>query len=180
MTIGNPFRKTGMAWITTAALMLAPSATRARALKVIPAPSADSLRGPQEAQDKEQERREREQEAREREDEKREREQEARDRAQEKVEQLQELYDDGREDLDEDRYDQAAVKFKQLADMNGPQTDAALYWIAYAENRRGKREAALAAIADLKRRFPQSRWQKDASALEIEVRQSTDQPAKPA
>jgi len=37
----------------------------------------------------------------------------------------------------------------------------------------------LATIADLKKRFPQSRWQKDASALEIEVRQSTGNPAHP-
>jgi hypothetical protein len=179
MTIDSSIRKTGTAWIAIAALLLAPAVTHARVLKALPTPSTDSLQDPQEAQDKEQERREREQEAREREEEKREREQEARERAQEKIEQLQELYDDGREDLDEDRYDQAAAKFKQLADMNGPQTDAALYWIAYAENRRGKRDAALAAIADLKRRFPQSRWQKDASALEIEVRQTTGNPAHP-
>jgi len=58
--------------------------------------------------------------------------------------------------------------------MNGPQTEAALYWKAYAENRLGKRDTALTTIADLKRRFPQSRWQKDASALEIEV---SSQPA---
>jgi HEAT repeat protein len=37
----------------------------------------------------------------------------------------------------------------------------------------------LTAIADLKSRFPQSRWQKDASALEIEVRQNSGQPARP-
>ena len=179
MTMDSSIRKTGGAWIAIAALLLAPAVTRARMLKVRPAPSTESLQDPQEAQDKEQERRERQQEAREREEEKREREQEAREQAQEKIEQLQELYDDGREDLDEDRYDRAAAKFKQLADMNGPQTDAALYWIAYADNRLGKRDAALTAIADLKRRFPQSRWQKDASALEIEVRQSTGNPAHP-
>src|SRR4029077_18080427 len=92
---------------------------------------------------------------------------------------LQELYDDGREDLDEDRYDRAVEKFQQLAEMNGPQTDAALYWKAYAENHLGRRDSALATIADLKRRFPQSRWQRDASALEIEVRQRADQPAHP-
>jgi HEAT repeat protein len=63
--------------------------------------------------------------------------------------------------------------------MNGPQTDAALYWKAYAENRLGKKDTALATIAELKRRFPQSRWQKDASALEIEVRQSSGQPVHP-
>jgi hypothetical protein len=130
------------------------------------------LQDPQEAQDKEQQRREREQE-------KREREEEAREQTQDRADQLQELYDDGREDLDEDRYDQAEAKFKQLADRNGPQTDAALYWKAYAQNRMGKRDTALATIADLKRRFPQSRWQKDASALEIEVRQSTGNPAHP-
>jgi HEAT repeat protein len=63
--------------------------------------------------------------------------------------------------------------------MNGPQTDAALYWKAYAQNRMGKRDSALSTIADLKRRFPQSRWQKDATALEIEARQSTGNPAHP-
>jgi len=179
MTIGNSFRKTGVAWIAIAALLLAPSITRAHRLKAMPLLSADLLQDPKEAQDKEQEKRDREQEARDRDQEKRDRDQEVRDRAQEKLEQLQDLYDDGRDDLDEDRYEQAAAKFKQLADMKGPQTDAALYWIAYAENRLGKRDAALAAITDMKRRFPQSRWQKDASALEIEVRQSTGNPAHP-
>ena len=176
----NSSGKTGMAWLAIAALLFAPAVTRARMLKAIPIPSGDCLQDPQETQDKEQEKRDREQEARDREEEKRDREQEARERAQEKIERLQELYDDGRDDLDEDRYDQAAAKFKQLADMNGPQTDAALYWKSYAENRQGKRDAALATITDLKRRFPQSRWQKDASALEIEVKQSTGQAVKPA
>jgi hypothetical protein len=173
MTIGNSIGKTAMAGMAIAALLLGPALTSARGLKAIPVQSADSLQDLQGARDKEQERREREQEAKEREEEKRE-------RAQEKIEQLQGLYDEGRNDLDEDRYDQAATKFKRLADMNGPQTDAALYWMAYAENRLGKRDMALAAIADLKRRFPQSRWQKDASALEIEVKQSTGQTVKPA
>src|SRR5438128_8293862 len=180
MSIGNSVGKASAAWIAITALLLAPATTRARELKAIRMQSGDSLQDSQEARDKEQEKREREQEAREREEEKREREQEARERAQEKIERLQELYDDGREDLDEDRYDHAADKFRQLADLNGPQTDAALYWKAYAENRMGKRDTALATIADMKRRFPQSRWQKDATALEIEVKQSTGQPVKPA
>src|SRR6266853_2073053 len=162
MTMGNSIRKISTAWLAIALLSVAPAATRARGLKAIPQQTADSLQDSQEARDKEQERREREQEAKEREDEKREREQEAREREQEKIERLQELYDDGREDLDDDRYDRAAEKFRQLADLNGPQTDAALYWKAYAENRLGKRDTALATIADMKRRFPQSRWQKDA------------------
>jgi hypothetical protein len=137
----------------------------------------------QDSQDQEQEKRDREQEAREREQEKRNREEEARDREQEKrereQERLGELYENGREALDEDRYDRAESKFDQLAQLNGPQTDAALYWKAYAENRLGKRDTALASIAELKRRFPQSRWQKDASALELEVKQSAGQPVHP-
>src|SRR5260370_42662578 len=158
MRTGNSIGKISAAWIATAALLLAPAVSHAHALKAIPLQSAaDSLQDPQDVQDKEQEKRDREQEARDREQEKRDREQEARDRVQEKIDRLQELYDDGREDLDEDRYDQAAAKFKQLADMSGPQTDAALYWKAYAENRLGKRGAALTTIADLKQRVPQSR-----------------------
>ncbi len=144
MTIGNSVGKTSAAWIAIAALLLAPAVSRAHVLRAISVQSADSLQDQQDSQDKEQEKRDREQEACDREQEKRDREQETRDRAQEKIDRLQELYDNGREDLDEDRYDQAAAKFKQLADMNGPQTDAALYWIAYAENRSGKRDMALA------------------------------------
>src|SRR5258708_10597532 len=180
MTIGHSVRKSGAAWTAIAALLLAPGVSRVRAFRASPALSVDTLQEQQDAQDKEQEKRDREQEARDREEEKRDREQEARERAQEKVERLQELYDDGREDLDEDRYDRAAAKFKELADMNGPQTDAALYWKAYAENRLGKRDTALTTIADLKRRFPQSRWKKDAGALEMEVKQTTGQSVKPA
>jgi HEAT repeat protein len=126
----------------------------------------------EELQNREQEKEDREQEARDRE-------QEKKDREQERLDRMSELYDDGREDLDEDRYDRAEVKFDQLAQMNGPQTDAALYWKAYAENRQGKRDRALATITALKQKFPQSRWQKDAAALEIEVRQSSGQPANP-
>src|SRR6266850_874215 len=172
MTIGNSSRPSGIVWLAMAALLLAPVGARAHRLTKTNLQAADSLQDSQELQDKEQERRDREQE-------KRDREEEARDRAQERLDRLQELYDDGREDLDEDRYDQAESKFKELAGMNGPQTDAALYWKAYAQNRMGKRDSALSTIADLKRRFPQSRWQKDASALEIEVRQSTGNPAHP-
>jgi HEAT repeat protein len=180
MTLGNSLKQTGLAWIAIAPLVMAPPAAHARRNVMNALPSANALQDSQEARDREQERRDREQEARDREQEKRDREQEAKEREQEKIERLDELYSDGREELDDDRYDQAAAKFKELADMNGPQTDAALYWKAYAENKMGKRDTALATIADLKRRFPQSRWKKDAEALDIEVRQSTGQPSKPA
>ena len=179
MTQQNVACRTNMVWIAMAALLLLPARTRAARLHPADLSPESFLQDPQDAQDKEQERRDREQEARDREQEKRDREQEARDRAQEKAERLEELYDDGREALDEDRYEKAEAKFDQLAQLNGPQTDAAMYWKAYAQSRLGKREAALATLADLKKRFAQSRWQKDAGVLELEVKQSSGQPVKP-
>jgi hypothetical protein len=166
-----------MASMALVALLLSPAGTRA-AHFVANLPAAHFVPAPQSAQDNEQERRDREQEARDRAQEKRDREQEARDREQERLDRQQELYDDGREALDDERYEQAEAKFNQLAQMNGAQTDAALYWKAYAQNRLGKREAALTTLADMKKRFPQSRWQRDAGVLELEVKQSSGQPVK--
>jgi HEAT repeat protein len=138
----------------------------------------DSERDEQD-QDSSQAKRDRELEKRDREQEQRDRDQEKRDREQERLDRAEELYENGRDALDEDRYDRAEAKFAALADMGAAQADAALYWKAYAENKLGKKDLALASIADLKKRYPQSRWQKDASALEIEVRQSTGQVSKP-
>jgi HEAT repeat protein len=149
-------------------------ATRASNRFAIPqAPSDEQI-----AQQKERDA-EKEEQAREREDERREREQEKKDREQERLDRMEELYDNGREALDEDRFDRAAGRFDELARMNGPQTDAALYWKAYAENRQGKRDSALATLADMIQRFPNSRWQKDAKALQLEVKQNVGQTAKP-
>src|SRR5690242_11020174 len=179
MTQRNVVCRTSVMWIVVAALLLSPVRARAARITATHLAIGGFLQDLQDAQDKEQERRDREQEARDREQEKRDREQEARDREQEKLDRLEELYDDGREALEEDRYEKAEAKFDQLAKMSGPQTDAALYWKAYAENRLGKREAALTTLADIKKRFPQSRWQKDASVLELEVKQSSGQSPKP-
>src|SRR5260370_14975024 len=147
----------------------------ARGWQPLPAtPSANAVQEPDHftAPESEEDRRDAEQDAREREQEKKE-------QAQEKIERSQELYNDGRKALDDDKYQQAEEKFSELAQLNGSQTDAALYWKAYAENRQGKRDTSLATIAELKRRYPQSRWKKDGEALEIEVRQSSGHPVNP-
>jgi len=165
----NGLRK-GMVAGLLACLLAAPAWARGRQ----PADPRGSLWGQESGasfaeQEREQDRQEREQEAREREEEKREREQE-------RIEHQQEMYDDAREALDDDRYEQAASKFAELARANGPQSDAALYWKAFAENRQGRRDTALATVAELKRRYPQSRWKKDAEALEIEIRNNAGHP----
>jgi len=164
----------------TLGLLLFPAAKNSRGASLLaPLAFAQSAQSQSEADQARREREEEERERqREREEEKREREQEKRDREQEHLDRLQELYDDGREALDEDQYEKAASKFSQLVQMNGPQTDAALYWKAYAENKLGRKAAALTDIAEIKSKYAQSKWKKDAEALEIEVRQSSGQPVK--
>lgn len=175
MSIGERRSRTMKVWTATAVMLLiTPAMAKNAAAHALPVALVASWQE-QDAQDREQEARDREQEKRDREQEKRDREQEKRDREQEHADRLQELYDDGREALDDDEFDQAAAKFTELADMNGPQTDAALYWKAYALNKLAKKESALATIADFKKRFAQSKWMKDVGALEIEVKQSTGQ-----
>jgi len=117
---------------------------------------------------------------------KREAEQDARDREQAKKDaeadqqdRMQELYDSGRESLDDGQYAQAAKKFQELAQTYKAMADAGLYWMAYAENKQGKRDAALAAVANLRKNYPQSRWTKDAEALEIEIRQNSGAKTNP-
>ena len=181
MNVDKTVMKSDGIWVALMLLLVLPLIAKpARAVAPPPQSAQGGSAVLESEQEQAQEQRDREQEKRNSErDERLDREQEKRDREQEKADRLEELYDAGREALDDERYDKAVAKFDELAKMNGPQTDAALYWKAYAENRLGKRDIALATIADLKRRFPQSRWQNDAGALEIEVRQSNGQSPRP-
>jgi hypothetical protein len=177
MSFNNSFRVTTFIFAGALALLARPAGAREGWQNLAPSPQdAVESAGPEDSSERQGDR---DQEQRDREQEQRDREQEKRDRDQERADRLSELYDNGREALDEEKYEQARERFSELAKANGPQTDAALYWEAYADQRLGQRQAALAAIGDLKARFPQSRWQKDASALEIEVRQGTGQPSRP-
>src|SRR5262249_34026766 len=90
------------------------------------------------------------------------------------------LYDEGREAIEEGRYDRAIDRFNRVIDMKGARTDAALYWKAYSQHMRGQRADALTTLSDLQRGFGDSRWIKDAKALEVEVRQASGQPVTPA
>jgi hypothetical protein len=177
MSMGQQTSRAAKIGMIAAAVLIAP--WMAKPASAHGAAAATESWQEQSSADREQEARDREQEKRDREEEARDREQEKRDREQEHLERLDELYSEGREALDEDRYDRAAEKFSELASMNGPQTDAAMYWKAYAENKLGKRDSALATITDLEKKYAQSRWIKDAKALEIEVRQSTGHPPNP-
>jgi HEAT repeat protein len=90
-----------------------------------------------------------------------------------------EQYDRGTEALDEGAWDEAATAFRSVADMKGRRADAALYWLAYARSKQGQGAQALAIIEDLRRAHPQSRWLKEAKALELEIRQQSGRPTRP-
>jgi tetratricopeptide (TPR) repeat protein len=83
------------------------------------------------------------------------------------------LYDRGKNSLDEHRWDQALDSFNEVITRGGPLVEGALYWKAYTLNKLGRRNDALAALAQLRKQFPSSRWLDDAKALEVEVQQAS-------
>jgi len=88
-------------------------------------------------------------------------------------------YQAGLRALDERRFEEALEYFNQVASRGGSRADAAWYWKAYTLNKLGKRDEALAAIAELRKSFASSHWLDDARALEVEVRQSANRPVTP-
>ena len=89
-------------------------------------------------------------------------------------------YDSGTRLLDEHKYDEAIQRFDRVIAGKSDRTDGALYWKAYALNRIGRRDEAIAALAVLRRDYPNSHWLNDAQALEVEVKQNAGQPVSPA
>jgi hypothetical protein len=89
------------------------------------------------------------------------------------------LYDRGQSALDRHRWDEALADFTQAASQAGSRADGALYWKAYTLNKLGRRDDALAAIAELRKSYAASRWLDDAKALELEVKQASGQPVSP-
>lgn len=82
--------------------------------------------------------------------------------------------------LDKNQFEDAIHNFDAEIAAKGSRADGATYWKAYAQNQLGRRSAALATIAELRRRFPNSRWLNDGNALELEVRAQEGKPVSPA
>src|SRR5262245_43263027 len=89
------------------------------------------------------------------------------------------LYDEGREAIEEGRYDRALEKFNRLIELKSTRTDAALYWKAYSLAKLGRRADALGTLSDLQQQFKDSRWLRDAKALDLELRQASGQTVAP-
>ena len=84
-------------------------------------------------------------------------------------------YDNGTRALDDHKYEDAVRRFDAVINSKSTRADGALYWKAYALNRLGRRDDALAALAVLRRDYPNSHWLNDAQALEAEVKQGSGQ-----
>src|SRR3954467_2406278 len=94
-------------------------------------------------------------------------------------EQARKCYDEGREAIEEGRYDRAVDRFTRLVALKSTRTDAALYWKAYSQAKLGQRAEALSTLADLQKQFTDSRWIRDAKALDVELRQASGQTVAP-
>jgi TolA-binding protein len=91
------------------------------------------------------------------------------------------LYREGTGAVDQGRYEQAVTRFNRLldADSKWSRADGAYYWKADALYKLGKRDEALAALGEISKQFPQSRWINDAKALQVEIQQAAGRPISP-
>ncbi len=88
-------------------------------------------------------------------------------------------YERGQSDLDAGRWDRAVNDFSEAASRGSSRADGALYWKAYALDKLGRRDEALAAVAELRSSYASSRWLDDARALEIEIKQASGKTVAP-
>jgi len=90
-------------------------------------------------------------------------------------------YESGKSALDNHNYDRAVEIFDRVINARNPSTriEGAYYWKAYALNKLGKRDEALAALGELTSKYPQSSWLNDAKALQAEVQAAKGQPVAP-
>lgn len=133
----------------------------------------------QEAQESQEDARDRQEDARERARDAQERVRDAQERARDAKERARDKYEAGLDAIDDSKWDKARQTFDDIVENGGTNADAALYWRAYCEDKLGRRSDALGSVAELEHKYPQSRWQNDAKALEVQVRNETGQPVSP-
>src|SRR4051794_16150148 len=90
------------------------------------------------------------------------------------------LYDRARDLIEQGKFDRAVADLDRLIALKSNRTDAAMYWKAYSLSKLGQRADALSQLGDLIKQFGDSRWLRDAKALEVEVRQASGQAVSPA
>ncbi len=88
-------------------------------------------------------------------------------------------YEAGLQMMSRRDYEKAIARFDQVVTAKGSRADGALYHKAYALYRIGRGNEASTTLADLRKNHSQSRYLKDASALETTIRASNGQPPRP-
>lgn len=89
------------------------------------------------------------------------------------------LYKRGTDLLNQGEWQDAAEAYRQAAKLRGRRAPAALYWTAYAQSKQRQYAEALATLAELRRTYADSRWIKEAGALQLEIRQASGQEVQP-
>lgn len=78
-------------------------------------------------------------------------------------------YSQGVRSMDEHRWADAVSNFDRVVNAKAKKADAALYWKAYSLNRMGNGPLALESCLQLRSQYAASAWNKDCSALVIDV-----------
>ena len=84
-------------------------------------------------------------------------------------------FNQGRSFLDQRQYERAIASFDRVIAQKSTRSDAALYYKAYSQWKLGRPDDAVATINQLRKEYPQSRYLKDASALEVDVKKTPPQ-----
>ena len=89
-------------------------------------------------------------------------------------------YERGLSALDARNWEEAISSFRESASHKRGNADAALYWLAYAQDHAGQREQALITTRQLQQNYASSRWINDAKALEVEIHGQNGNPVSPS
>ena len=78
-------------------------------------------------------------------------------------------YREGQRALEKENWEAASRAFAKIASGKSSETDAAMYWKAYADWKLQRKKDAVEGLRRLLSSYPQSAWADDAKALELEI-----------
>src|SRR5262245_4437559 len=81
------------------------------------------------------------------------------------------IFREGRDLINDESWERAAAKFREYINKypKGKDTDAALYWLAFALKKQEKYQEADRTLERLISEYPRSKWKDDASTLRVEI-----------
>jgi TolA-binding protein len=81
------------------------------------------------------------------------------------------IFREGRDLVGDEAWNQAANKFREYINKypKGKDTDAALYWLAFALKKQEKYQEADRSLERLINEYPKSKWKDDASSMRVEL-----------